>query len=352
MRTLTHLLFVSTALLAQGPQPGQPDMTIDAKMRSETIDGILQRLNDNYVFPDVAKKMETAIRERLQKKEYDSVSSAEAFARLLTQHLQDVSHDKHLRVGYSHQPIPDRGARREPSPEDRERARAQMAFMNFGFEKLERLPGNIGYLDLRGFLPADLAGETAVAAMNFLANSDALIVDLRQNGGGDPAMVALLSTYLFGPQTVHLNSLYWRPSDFTHQWWTLPYVPGRRLQGKDVYVLTSRRTFSAAEEFTYNLKNQKRATIIGETTGGGAHPGGPQRVNDHFMVGVPSGRAINPISKTNWEGTGVTPDVDVPAERALKTAHVMALKKAVERTTDERRKRDLTRALETAEKQP
>ena len=156
------------------------------------------------------------------------------------------------------------------------------ASINFGFEKVERLKGNVGYIDLRGFTPAEFSAETIVAAMNFVANTDALIFDLRQNGGGDPATVALLSSYLFGPEPVHLNSLYWREGDTTHQWWTLPFVPGKRYAGKDVYVLTSKRTFSAAEEFTYNLKNLKRATIIGETTGGGAHPGGPRRINEHF----------------------------------------------------------------------
>jgi C-terminal processing protease CtpA/Prc len=154
-----------------------------------------------------------------------------------------------------------------------------------------------------------------------------VIIDLRQNGGGAPSMVALLCSYLFGPEPVHLNDLYSRPDDSTHQWWTFPHLPGQRLEGRPVYVLTSKRTFSAAEEFTYNLKSLKRATIVGETTGGGAHPGGTQRITEHFAMFVPSGRAINPITKTNWEGTGVTPDVPVAAARALQSAHLAALQK-------------------------
>ena len=208
-----------------------------------------------------------------------------------------------------------------------------MAFNNYGFEKVERLAGNIGYLDLRGFMPAALARDTGAAAMNLLANSEALIFDLRNNGGGDPEMVAFLTSYLYGPTPVHLNDLYFRPADRTTEFWTLKEVPGRRMPDKDVYIVTSHRTFSAAEEFTYNLKNLKRATIVGENTGG-AHPGGPQKVNDHFAVWVPTGRAINPISKKDWEGDGVQPDVEVPAEKALKTAHLLALKKVTERTTD------------------
>jgi len=161
-----------------------------------------------------------------------------------------------------------------------------------------------------------------------------VIVDLRQNGGGDPAMVQLIASYFFGTEPVHLNDLYFRPSDSTTQWWTLAYVPGRRMPTTDVYVLTSHRTFSAAEEFTYDLQNLKRATIVGEVTGGGAHPGDPERLSEHFMMFVPSGRAVNPVTKTDWEGTGVKPDVEVPAEKALKMANLMALKRAVQKTTD------------------
>ena len=321
-------LVVATAalLLAQGPPPG-PDMNIDAAARNAVIDAAIQALNDGYVFPEIAKKMEQAIRERQRRNEYDSITSARTFAETLTANLQDVSHDKHLRVFYSAEPVPPDREGGKPSPEQIERMRQFGARINFGFEKLERLSGNIGYLDLRGFAPPEFMGDTAAAAMNFLANAEAVIIDVRQNGGGDPAGVALVSSYLFGAEPVHLNDLYWRKGNETHQWWTLPYVPGKRLAAKDVYVLTSHRTFSAAEEFTYNLKNLKRATIVGEVTGGGANPGGGRRLSEHFAMFVPMGRAINPISKTNWEGTGVAPDVSVPADKALNTAHLMALEK-------------------------
>jgi C-terminal processing protease CtpA/Prc len=346
---LAFTLACSQTITAQQPRE-RPDMTIDGAARTEVIDGVLKKLNDAYIFPEVAKKMEQAIRERVQKKEYDSVTSALKFAETLTTHLQEVSHDKHLRVNYSHDLIPPETQRREPSPEERERFLSFMKSINFGFEKVERLSGNVGYLDLRGFMDTDLGGETVVAAMNFLSNTDAMIIDLRQNGGGSPAMVALISSYLFNGPT-HLNDLYWREGDSTHQWWTAPYVPGKRYADKDVYVLTSNRTFSAAEEFTYNLKNLKRATIVGETTGGGAHPGGPSRINAHFAVWVPRGRAINPISKTNWEGTGVEPDVKVPANEALKTAHLAAVNKIAEKTSDQRRKDQLKDAAQTLQKE-
>ena len=348
---LTAIALSPRAGLAQTPN-NQPDLTVDAAARAAVIEGALKYLNDYYVFPETAKKMEQAIRERAQKKEYDQITSASKLASTLTGHLQEVSHDKHLRVRYSHDPIPERRHNGEPTAEERERFLTFLRQTNFGFEKIERLSGNIGYLDLRGFNPAEFGAETVVAAMNFLANTDSLIIDLRRNGGGDPAMVALISSYLFDSEPVHLNDLYWREGDTTRQWWTLPYVPGKRYGNKkDVYVLTSKYTFSAAEEFTYNLKNLKRATIIGETTGGGAHPGGPRRINDHFMIGVPTGRAINPYSKTNWEGTGVKPDVEAPADHALKIAQVAALNKLIEKASDPQRKDQLKSALDTAQKE-
>jgi hypothetical protein len=182
--TLIALAFTLCLQTTKAQQPrGQPDITIDAAARAEVIDGVLKKLNEAYVFPEVAKKMEQAIRERVQKKEYDSVTSASKFAQALTTHLQEVSRDKHLRVNYSHDPFPPETQRREPSPEERDRFLAFMKSINFGFEKVERLSGNVGYLDLRGFTDAGLGGDTVVAAMNFLTNTDALIIDLRQNGG-------------------------------------------------------------------------------------------------------------------------------------------------------------------------
>jgi retinol-binding protein 3 len=325
---LLCLLALSIAGVAVA-QPEQPDLTIDAATRTKVIDGILKRLNDSYVFPEVAKKMEVSIRERVDKKEYDQLTSAKEFAKKLTEDLQTVSKDKHLRIRYSHQAIPERGPRREPSAEEQEQRKRDLNWMNHGFAKVERLRGNLGYLEFLNFMDEELGADTVAAAMNFVNGTDALIIDMRNNGGGNPAMVALVCSYLFGPEPVHLNDLYWREGNRTDEFWTKKEVAGKRYVNKDVYVLTSKRTFSGAEEFTYNLKNLKRATIIGETTGGGAHPGGGFRLSEHFGMFVPTGRAISPITKTNWEGTGVTPDVAVPADQALLVARLMALKKSL-----------------------
>jgi hypothetical protein len=336
---------------AQGPQE-QPDMTIDAAARAEVVERVVKRLGEAYVFPDVATKMGDALRKRVADKEYEQITSAKEFAAKLTADLQAVSRDKHLRVRYSHRPIPEgRRGGGEPSAAEREQFQREMSRVNYGFEKVERLPGNVGYVAFRGFFAPELGKETVASVFNFLSNTDSLIIDLRRNGGGDPEMVALICSYLFGPEPVHLNSLYWREGDRTEEFWTKKEVAGKRYTGKDVYVLTSNYTFSGAEEFSYNLKNLKRATIVGETTGGGANPGGGFRINEHFGMFVPTGRAINPITKSNWEGTGVEPDVKVPADHALKVAHLAAVKKAAEKTTDEDFKGALSGLAETLQKE-
>jgi len=229
----------------------------------------------------------------------------------------------HLRVDFSPFKMPPRA---EPTPEDETRFHQQMKHDNCAFDKVEILPNNIGYVKFDGFMDASFCGPTVVAAMGFVAHADAIIFDLRQNGGGQPAMVTLIASYLFDKPT-HLIDIYNRKEDSTTQNWTLSYLPGPRLTKQPVFVLTSKRTFSGAEEFAFDLKNQKRATIVGETTGGGAHPVSGRTVADYFMVGVPFAKSLDPVTKTNWEATGVEPDVKVPAADALATAEKLAMEK-------------------------
>ncbi len=301
-------------------------MKIDAATRTRVIEGAVAKLNEFYVFPETAKKMAEAVQARLKSGDYDAITDADDFASKLTEDLRAVSQDKHLGVNFSAQVIPKREPGANPPPPDPatlEQRRAQVLRRNnCTFEKVEWLPSNIGYLKFNGFAGPELCGPTVTTAMGFLANVDALIIDLRANGGGSPEMVAYISSYLFAERT-HLNDLYNRKEDKTTEFWTRD-VLGPRLAKQPVFVLTSKRTFSGAEEFAYNLKNLKRATIVGETTGGGAHPVSGHRIDDHFGIGVPFARAINPISKTNWEGTGVEPDVKVPASEALEVAKKMA----------------------------
>ena len=306
------------SFLASPPPGGSiADFKVDRATVVRVIDSATARLNEHYVFPDVAKRMEQAVRDRARRGEYDGVSGPTLASRL-TEHFREISRDKHLGVNFSPRTLPPQ--RRGP-PDSAAVAsfRQGMLAQNCGFVKHEVMPDNVGYLKFNFFGDPEVCGPVASRAMNALAGADYLIVDLRENGGGDPAMVAYISSYLFDTRT-HLNDLWTRRTNHTQEYWTHD-VPGPKYGGrKPIYVLTAARTFSGAEEFSNNLKALKRATIIGETTGGGAHPVSGHRIDDHFQIGVPFARAINPITKTNWEGTGVKPDVAVPAADALTTA--------------------------------
>jgi C-terminal processing protease CtpA/Prc len=321
--------------------------------RQEAVAGAIREMNQRYVFPETAKQVEAALRREQAAHAFDGAVDGPALAKQLTASLQAVTHDKHIRVRYSEQPVPVRQqADDTPTPEELAEWRKEEQFHNFGVQRVERLPGNIGYLDLRGFAPAALAGPTLAAAMTLLAHTDTLIVDLRKNGGGDPETVALVCSYLFDHRT-HLNSLYFREGDRTEQFWTQEFVPGTRFgEAKPVYVLTSSSTFSGAEEFSYNLRTRKRATLVGETTGGGANPGDLRRLAEHFEMFVPSGRAINPVTGTNWEGTGVEPHVKVAADQALDVAQAMALKALIATEKDDQRRQQLQERLAEVQKTP
>ncbi len=330
---------------------GQKDATIDAATRAAVVESLATSLDRMYVFPDRGRAMAKALRGRLSSRQYDRITSAMEFGDSLTAHMQAVSHDKHLRCRYSDEVLPRIERDGTPSPDEVARMRQDGMRVNFGFEGVRRLRGNVGYLDLRQFSGDPAAQNTAVVAMQFLANTDALIVDLRRNGGGSPAMIQTLLTYLTSDDDrLHINDFYQRATNDTVQFWTASYVPGSRYRDKPVYVLTSARTFSAAEEFAYDVQTHTLGTIVGETSGGGAHPGEFVRLSDHYMAFVATGRAINPVTKTNWEGVGVQPNVACSASEALKVAHVAAIKKLLDGVTDADRREALTNALEAAEK--
>jgi len=310
-----------STLAPMGPNADLSQLSIDAPARARVIDGAIAQLDSFYVFPEVAKRIADSLHYWNAHGRYDSYSKSMSFALKVNEDVRALSHDKHMRVDYSVRPIPPRPASPPPrTPEDIARDRAQVDQVNCAFQKVENLDGNIGYVKFNAFFDVDACAPTAAAAMNFVAGSRALVIDLRENGGGQPAMVSYIASYLFSQRT-HLNDIWERRSGRTEEFWTSDNVPGRKFGGeKPVYVLKSSRTFSGGEEFTYDLKTQKRATIVGETTGGGAHPVSVHRIDEHFIIGVPFARAINPITRTNWEGTGVEPDVKVPAADALTTA--------------------------------
>jgi hypothetical protein len=348
---LALVLASAPALPAQQFDRG-PDTTVDAATRRRVIDGVLQRIEEGYVYPDKAGAMTRAVRERARRGEYDRIASAHALADSLTSHLRAVSHDRHLHVVYRSQGVPDEAPAADPTPEER---REQLAFgrqVNFGFERVERLAGNVGYLEIRSFnFDAEMVDSTLAAAMNFLANTQALILDVRRNGGGDPRMVAAVCSYFMKPNTL-TNKFYWRPLNRWDEFRT-GAVTGRYYgTSKPVYVLTSDNTFSGAEEFAYDIQTQKRGEVVGDTTGGGAHPGGLRRVTDRFGVWVPAGRAVNPVTGTNWEGVGVRPDVPVETKEALRTAHLRALERLIAGERDAERKRVLQRAMDQVRSAP
>jgi retinol-binding protein 3 len=294
------------------PDAAQTPMPLTEQGRAELVEGVAKAVAENYVFPDRGTKMAAKLRDGLKSGAYSSITEERIIAAKLTADLRSVSNDLHLGVHLA----PAGKSEHEPSP------MAQGDFArrdNYAFRKIEVLAGNIGYLRLDLFLDMPEATRTADAAMAFLKNVDVLVVDLRYNHGGSPKMIAYLTSYLFAQPTL-LNTMMDRNGKIVEEYRTGDVAGARLRADLPVYVLTSSETFSGAEEFAYNLKNLKRATLVGETTGGGAHPVQGMRVSDRFIVAVPYERAVNPITKTNWEGVGVQPDVKVPADDALDKA--------------------------------
>ncbi|MFI9386429.1 S41 family peptidase [Kutzneria sp. NPDC052558] len=269
--------------------------------RRELIDAAIDLITENYVFPDVAEK----VVEVLRANDYDHLTDIDAFAAAVTADLQSVNGDKHFRLLHEHRPPPALDPRH-------------------GFDKVEVLDGNIGYVENTRLRDPATHGDLAAAAMTLVADTDALIIDLRRCRGGDPAMVSLICGYLFDDST-HVNDIYQRADGTTAQFWTPPYVPGRKFGGrKPIWVLTSAITFSGGEELAYDLQQTGRATVVGETTRGGAHPTDWHELADNLYLTIPEARSINPRSGTNWEAVGVSPDVDLPAAQALDHALKLA----------------------------
>jgi hypothetical protein len=314
---------------------GQSAQTaFDNAEKKAVIEALYENLEREYIFPEITEKYVRMLRDNLRSGKYDGIRQPETFARALTDDLMAIHRDAHLSVRFNPDWVKNEKGRKELDEEAIRLQKRRDRIRNYGFQEIKILPGNIGYFKFNGFSYDTDAYEPAIGAMSFLANCDALIIDLRTNGGGSPEMVQFLCSYFLDNPRKHLNSFSYKDKDKLTQYWTYTYLPGRRLDRADLYLLTSRRTFSAAEEFTYNLKNMKRAVVIGETTGGGAHDNKFVVLTGNFMMSLPFARAINPITKTNWEEVGVEPDVKVSAEKAMDTALAMASKKLAEKEKD------------------
>jgi len=304
--------------------PGERAVNVvDDARRHAVIDGIAKELDAHYVTPAVATKMIAAIRAHLAHGDYDKITLALELARTLTTDLRAVSHDGHLLVMFTHgRPGP---GGPPPSPEDQAK---MLKAMNYGFGPIERMSGNVAHLVINGFpqIADDAARDGVASLMSQVADADALIIDLRANHGGWPETVALIASYVFDAKPVHLNDMWDRDTGKIDPSWTVKDLRGTRFGGKKpVYVLTSKETFSGGEELAYDLQALRRAKTVGETTGGGAHPAGPHQLVGSFVIVVPSGRPINPVTKKDWEGVGVTADIPVAADAALEEAHRRAL---------------------------
>lgn len=331
------MALIAISAPAQESIPQTKAIVIGLTEKKETINKLIQMINERYTFFEVAKKIESHLHQQVKKNAYQQITDPVEFANAITNDLQLVSKDKHLRVEYSAQVLP-------PQPEnevteipasEKENFSNMLRNQNYGIRKIDVLKGNIGYLDIAFFCTPEFAGDTYAAAMNYLAHTDQLIIDLRNCGGStSPFAIPFICSYFF-ESPVHLNDLLWRKNNEVTQSWTYAHIPGKKYLNKPIYILTSNSTFSGAEEIAYDLQVLKRATIIGQVTGGGANPGGTFRINDHFAAFIPFGRAMNPITKTNWEGVGVQPDTLINSRLALIKAQQLAMEHTLNMSKDE-----------------
>ncbi|MGH8881040.1 MAG: S41 family peptidase, partial [Stackebrandtia sp.] len=289
---------------------------------TELLESALTLFTEKYIFPDKAATAAEDVRARMATGEFDDLDE-ETLSQRITGLLDEHCGDKHLRLRPSESTSTRAGAASRADVEESWNARCVRT--NHGVHRVERLSGNVGYIDLRLITSPSVGAGAIAAAMNLVANTNALIFDCRGNRGGDPLGVQLWHSYLFPDADTHLNDIYSGDTGRTRQYWTLAHVDGQRYTGKPVWVLTGDATFSAGEEFSYNLKALERATLVGETTRGGAHPTEVFPLTPTMEVTIPIARSINPVTGTNWEGTGVEPDVAVPATEAFDTAYRAAL---------------------------
>ena len=306
-----------------------------AEYQKRIVDKIATAYERQYVFPEKGKEVGKYLQTQFDLGKYNGLSGKD-LAEKLTDDMRAITNDKHVRVNFL---VKDENSKPTNSIVDFDKR-----FKNYGFETVKVLEGNIGYIDLRLFYPIandTKSKEIVRQSMAALENTNAIVIDLRKCVGGSPEMISLIVSYFYPTNSkVHLNSFFYRPNNSTFESYTLESIDGRRMPDKKLYVLTGSKSFSAAEEFCYDLKQLKRATLVGAVTGGGAHTVEPRQIDENFEMFVPTGRAINPITKTNWEGVGVKPDVEVDEAIALQEAHAMALEELITNaTTKEERQR-------------
>jgi len=302
---------------AHAEKSGEPPL--DAQEKGQVVQGVADHLTAHYFDRQKALAAMERLRELEKQGAYAGIVDGRMLAERLTADLRSATGDPHLSVAYSRNSIPNTMPGR-PTASALIQYRTVLLEQNCAVEKVERLPGNIGYLKLNSFPDMEVCGPTLRKALAQIGGANGVIFDLRDNTGGFPETVADVAAPLFE------RPVAWYNPKQTQSATTLTPAPGSKLANKPVYILTSSRTFSGAEQFTYNLKMLKRATVIGETTGGGGHVGVFHRVDEHFGVGIPETKISNPYGMPDWDGVGVEPDVKVKAANALGEAEKLAAK--------------------------
>lgn len=325
------------------------DTALTAADRAAIVQTLAAKINANYIEPTKAERISSAIIRKNAEGGYASAASATAFSAALKKDLREFSGDMHFSAGRYEGFTEPSDTEEPPSRAQIDKWRNAAARRGYDIEKIERLPGNVGYIELRRFAGVEFAGPAYTAALSLLAGTDALILDLRRNGGGDPAGVAyLMSHFLPAGEARHLIDIYDRPTDTTRQIWTVPTFAQR--YDKPVYVLIAARTASAAEDCAYDFQVLKRGTLVGETTIGASNPMNWYSVGHDIAVAIPVARMINFVTKTSWEHVGVKPDVAVPAAQALQAAHVAILRNLVSSAKEGGERTELQRLLTMVEK--
>lgn len=353
MRKLMRKLFLYSiiSLLLSATVWSQQEkaaLVINPQIRKQIIENIILELQAKYVLPEKVKDIEIALRTKHQDGGYEKMETPSQFANALTQDLRTAGSDLHLFV--AHDPTLEKALIASPPapsvklqelPPSAERL-VEMRESNYDFHKLELLRGNVGYLDLRSFVDLDYSKNTAVAAMGFLANTDAVIIDLRKNPGGFVNLNTFLASYFFGVERVELLSRYHRDTNVTVKDSTLPKLPGKRMPQTDLYILTSKNTGSSAERFAFIMQQRKRAKIIGETTSGAGYGNKEFPIGNGFVFYVSIFRQFDSKTGRGWQDVGVKPDISIPAEKALSAAHLEAIKNLSIKATGERKKQQLS----------
>lgn len=329
LKTMLLILFVTM----QNTAAQDTKRLLNAKEKNKVVSAIKTHLEVAYIDLDLSQKMIMELDKNLKSDTYKKITSPVEFAKTVTEDLQSISKDLHLKVRFEPERIAQEklAVSEEKQLEIEKRTSMQMTEINYGFTEVKIMEGNIGYLNLSQFADIKYAEETATATMNFLSNTNAIIIDLRSNGGGVPSMMQLLSSYFFDKKPVLLSDFYERATNTKTQLYTFENVNGKRSTNKPLYILTSKHTFSTAEAFTYSLKYLDKAIVVGEITKGGANRAKRINLNDRFTISVPYIQAIHPVTNTNWEGKGVQPDIKTDEKDAFVYAYVDAVKKTFKR---------------------